>query len=409
MAKIEYSKRPAAGAAVGSVTEANGGVAVADRAVHSPVVMPVAGPLAPTWLPALADAPTTALRMRRESAALPARAEHVEELPLAETVEPDLIVRGAIAVGRGPVTGVAAGTDGRLFVTNCSDDSVCVLDPTSLAVTATIDPVWEPTAIAAARGRAFAVTANPLIDTISVIEGDAIVATHAVAMSIRDLAVSPDGALLYIARVDEDIADIAVLDTVTGEVSGIEIGAGVVEAVVMSRDSARLYVATTDDDVIVIDTETRQRVAVVRIGAAIRSLAVTPDGAELYVLSSDPRGGALVDVVDTATRQIVESIELGGSPTQLVLSANGDRAYVVDGDRVLVLCTATHEILDTVSVGAAISCVTESLDGTTLYVADFDGRVTVLAVAPTAALLARLMRDHAIEPQRVRELESAGV
>jgi DNA-binding beta-propeller fold protein YncE len=168
-------------------------------------------------------------------------------------------------------------------------------------------------------------------------------------------------------------------------------------------------VGTTAGDIVTVDTLVGKCVASVGIAAALRGLAVTRDGTRVYVLSLDPRVGGLMDVIDTARRAIIATVQVGVAPTQLALSANADRAYVVDGDRILVLCTATHDILDTIDIGAEISCVTESADGTDLYVADFDGGVTVASVAPTAALLARLMRDHGVEPQRLRELEPAGV
>ncbi len=321
-----------------------------------------------------------------------------------------------VAVRNGPIGSIAATPDGaRVLVTNYGDDSVSVIDAATCRLTGTVAGLGEPAAIALAGrdpGRAYVRTATTAYDSIAVIDlaTNTVAATHPLAHSVSDLAVSPDGKYVYAGRNGAGVADVAVLDTATGAVDSIDLtdvmgvagfhdGAGTTaECLRISPDGGLLYVAAggaVGGQLVVIDTgahsaEGRARVVdVVDIGLPIRDVALSPNGALAHVLSSVPELGAVIDVVDTRTRSITGTRklgEVGGVVTSLTLSGDGDRAYLVGDEGITVLSTLTQDVVGTIAVADQPSCVVESPDANYLYIAEYSGAVTVAPVASIVAL-----------------------
>ena len=392
---------------VNVVTDAFGGVALAEPTT----------PLRPTWTPESRDLPAAMVRTHLQR--LPKAAPVTIEEPLMETdPAPGFAVVGQAAVGRGPISDMTVTPRGGfIFATNNVDNSVSRLDPETLAVVGTVTDVEEPFVIAAAGSRAYVTTVSALCDAVTVVDtkSGAVVATHPLALSVRDLVVSADGRHVFAARTGRDGADVAVIDTVTDRVTTIELGtriASSAEAMAMSQDGRRLYVATADHlggELLAIDIREQRVVAGCAFSAPIRDIATSPDGENLFVVGDDLEAGARVDIVSTRTLRVTDTVSVGGSITQLVLSAEGDRAYLVNGDRISVLCTASREVIDTITVGAEPACVVESRDGKRVFVADYAGGVTAFSVASTTeSLLAKMMTPAALELPALRELEPAG-
>ena len=336
-----------------------------------------------------------------------------------------------ISVGSGPISGIVASPDGsRLMVANYGGDSVSIIDTDSCRVVETVSGVQEPFAIAAAGpeaaraaeatapNRVYVSSVSRAYDSIEVIDvsTSTVVATHPLALSVTDLVVSADGRYVYASRNGTGSADVAVLDTTTGRVEVIDIaGPGTTtQCVRTSPDGDRLYVGTNGPaggSLVVLGAPSDDRssgrarrrrkkpvrsyntglsvTGFVEIGLAVRDVAVSPDGAVVYVASCCPEVGAVVDVVDTRTNKITSTRKLGeisGNLTGCTLSRDGDRAYLISDDGITVLCTLTQDIIGTVAVTEQPSCVVESPDGKRLYVADYSGAVIVAPVAPTAPL-----------------------
>ncbi|KZS49979.1 hypothetical protein A4G26_04140 [Mycobacterium kansasii] len=341
---------------------------------------------------------------------------------------PDLPTAVEIRVRNGPIAGMAMNPDGsRLLVTNYSDHSVSVIDTDSCRVVETIAGVNEPFAIAtgsAPAERAYVSIVSPAYDSIGVIDAstNALVAAHPLTLSVSDLAVDPGGNYVYASRNGARGADLAVLDTATGGVEAIDIATAAgttAQCVRISADGSRLYVGSngpSGGQLVVVATRAerdedrgatgRSRwrrknpknphggqdgkpqlrvVGTVDIGSAVRDVAMSPDGATVYVASCGADFGAVVDVVDSRARKVIATRkidQIGGLVTRLTLSGDGDRAYLVSEDRVTVLNTLTQDIVGTVRV-AQPSCVIESRDGGHLYIADYSGTITMVPVAAT--------------------------
>ncbi len=345
----------------------------------------------------------------------------------ADTASAPVVVK--IAVGNGPISGIAVTGDGRrLVVSHYNRNCVSVIDTCTCRVVETVDSVAEPFAIAiggSAGNQAFVSTVSPAYDSIAVIDTSTctVVATHPLALSVSDLAVGPQR--VYASRNGAGTADVAVLDVATGRVETIDLGPSepgtTTECVQASPDGNHAYVgvngpsggrlvmigapAPSDESASTPLVSWRQRppirardngeqtglgvIGSVSIGLPIRGVALSPNGALAYVASSDPDVGVVVDVVDTRTGKIISTRKLGdigGILTGLTLSADGDRAYLVCDDRVTVLCTLTHDVIDTLGVTAQPSCAVESPDGTHLYIADYSGAIIATPVASAGPL-----------------------
>ncbi|OBI49427.1 YncE family protein [Mycobacterium sp. E787] len=309
-----------------------------------------------------------------------------------------------IGVHHGPISGIAATADGtRLLVANHARDTVSVIDTETCRVVRTVPGFGEPFALAVGgrdSNRAYVSSVAPAYDSIAVIDvpTNSVVATHPLALSVSDLAASPDGRYVYAGRNGAGGADVAVLDTKTGDVKEVAWAnrPGTTTACVRtSSDGGRLYVATNGPaggQLVLVDTRTPARsraIGTVEIGLPIRDVALSPNGAIAYVVSCAPESGAVFDVVDTRTAKVTGTrkiSEIGGIVTGLSLSGDGDRAYVVSDDGITVLCTLTHDVVGTIGVANQPSCVVESADAKYLYVADYSGTVTVAPVASIVVL-----------------------
>ncbi|ORW74002.1 hypothetical protein AWC25_16905 [Mycobacterium sherrisii] len=312
-----------------------------------------------------------------------------------------------IAVHHGPISDMALRPDGRrLLVTNYADDSVSIVDTDTFRVLDTVEGVSEPAAIAvdgARPGRAYVSgveTTSAAYDSIRVIDTGtgAVIATHPLTMSVSDLAADAAGRHVYVTRNGVPAADVAVLDTATGQLQTVDVAGRApgttTECVRVSPDGTRAYVATNGPAggrlVVIGSTRAGLRVIdTVEVGLPVRDVALSPSGALAYVTSSAPAVGVVIDVVDTRTNTIscTRKIgETGGFLTRMALSADGDRAYLVSDDNVTVLCTLSYDILATLGAGTQPSCAVESPDGTRLYIADYSGVVTVTPLTPKAPL-----------------------
>jgi DNA-binding beta-propeller fold protein YncE len=315
-----------------------------------------------------------------------------------------------IAIERGAVSGIAVSADGALLMaTHYGDDSFSLIDTNSGAVAHTIIDVDEPFAVAMSdesAGRAYISCASASYDSVLAfdISANRVVESYPLAFGVSDVAVSPDGRYVYAGRTGADGADIAILDTATGDEQAIDIaGAGTVtECLRLSTDGRRLFVAAnaaSTAELVVIDTQRNRVLSTIGIGSSIRDVALSPDGATAYVGSCGPDFGTVLDVVDVRDARkcsVAATYKIGdvaGVVSSLTLSRDGSRAYLVGDTTVTVLSTRTHDVIGSIATGAQPSCAIESPAGNRLYIADYAGTVTVLAVDAAAIPATALTSD----------------
>jgi DNA-binding beta-propeller fold protein YncE len=279
-------------------------------------------------------------------------------------------------------------SSGTLIATHPRNCTVSILDADDPDAAAAIPLDGDPVAVAVAVGRAFVVTRSASYDAVAVLDMNSkiVVSVHPLAFTITGIAVSADGARVFAARTGRLGNDVAVVDVATAEITSIPVaapGASSID-VIRTGTNGQLYASVCsyrDGELAVVDTARQRVVATVPVGAPIRDITLSPDGAVAYVLAHHPHGAAAVIRIDLVRRAIGAVVEVSESATQVVMSPDGAEIYVVDRDGVAVLCALSERVFESITVDARPSCVAVSSGVGRLYVADHVGDVTVLPVA----------------------------
>jgi YVTN family beta-propeller protein len=201
---------------------------------------------------------------------------------------------------------------------------------------------------------------------------------------VAHIGVSADGALLAAANFEND--SVSLVDTktrkVTAEVAFFKpggsdaIGEYPFGVAVMSRPglSSKVYVSSQrDDQVIAVDADTQAQ-RVIPVGKAPNALLLSADGQRLYVADGDADA---ISVIDTARGAVVATIALhpgdpfnGANPDALALSPDGHRLYVALGgeNAVAVVDPARQTVLGLIPTGWYPNAVAVSKDGTRLFI-----------------------------------------
>lgn len=139
-----------------------------------------------------------------------------------------------------------------------------------------------------------------------------------------DLAVTPDGASVYLAA-----TRVTVIEAATNTVAAyIDTGSGGAHDVAMSPDGRYAYVTINSftGGVAVIATATRAVEDMISVPVNVRSLAITPDGAFIYVTHGPPSGGpGIVYVISTSSNEVVDTIEVGLWPSGVAITPTRQR------------------------------------------------------------------------------------
>ena len=293
-----------------------------------------------------------------------------------------------------PIGDVAADPAGsRLVLTHPCDSAVSILDVEDPAAASLIRLDSDPMAVAVAGGRAFVATTSASYDAVYVLdlETRTLVSVHPLEFNITSMAVSADGARVFAARTGRLGNDVAVVDIATQAVTPVPIatGAAAIIDVIRAGDRGMLYVGISsprDGELAAVDASGERVVATVPVRAPIRDVALSPDGAVVYVLAHHSRGAAAVIRIDAASNAISAVVNVSEFATQVAVSSNGAQVYVVEPDGVTVIRAATDEVVDHITMGGWPSCVAASLSTGRLYLADYAGVLTGLpAVTPAPA------------------------
>ncbi len=295
------------------------------------------------------------------------------------------------------VTGLGSIAQAQTFayVTQIGLHQVSVIDISTNTVVATIPVGATPTAVILSPdgSRAYVTTQgyDPLLGpsyTISVID----TATNTVVATIPGagrLAISPDGTRLYGLDWHPGVG-VEVIDTSTNSVvATIPIPGTVSGSLAVTPDGAHLYIgAAYTGDIFIADTTTNTVVDAISDPAFVNtvgtvSLALSPDGIRLYA------GGDLLRTIDTATKTTLALNEPGD--VIISLSPDGTKAYLcgfaVDGGPFWVLDTAANTVTPFTDVDGAWVQTAFTPDNAHAYVTDYlNSRVVVFDTASTTVV-----------------------
>jgi|GEM_PF-5180766 len=285
----------------------------------------------------------------------------------------------AITTGSSLPIGVALSPDGtRAYVTNTADlegnagNTVSVIDTASGSVIG--DPITvgaTPGALAVSPDGAhvYVVCGDGTVSVIDTATSTVVPITISTALS-GGIAISPDGAWVYVADAAND--RVAVINSATNAVTGIAVGLSPSDVAVNSVGT-RVYVANAGDaSVSVIDT-IHGTVSTIDIpgGPLLGNIAISPDDRTLYVTSP---GDYQLFVIDTNTAAVIAAVPLGAiAPGDVIFSPDGSFALVAAGDALTVIDTATNTVAENISAGGTgISTIAFAGDGTVYVTTLFD-------------------------------------
>jgi YVTN family beta-propeller protein len=157
--------------------------------------------------------------------------------------------------------------------------------------------------------------------------GVPIVATTAVVISIVSL-------LLYIGVIPLQQSPPAAGSPETSARSDpIPVGGGPA-SIAISPDGEELYVSNSGNSTIsVIDIRARAVISTVPVGASPRGVAVSPDGKQIVVANSGDNSVSIIDRSDrTQTRPAVRRVSVGYEPVDVEIPQHSDVAYVAEAN-----------------------------------------------------------------------------
>ena len=238
----------------------------------------------------------------------------------------------------------------------------------------------------------------------------------------RDVVLSADGAFVYVAGIDDDAVAWFSRDGMTGALTwagaafdGVGGAEGLAGATVLalSPDGAQLYVTSLEDHAVAVFTRDSQSGALTFLEAQLDGidgvtglqlplgLAVSPDGTQVFVASlvgaslaeftRDPQTGALAFAGmfggNASAHPLVTARAVLSSPDGRRLFVIGSSAHAIDRDP----STGALSHADSVSVnggfGGALGC-----DAARLYVASrISSRLTTIAVPEAGAGVAGML------------------
>jgi YVTN family beta-propeller protein len=213
----------------------------------------------------------------------------------------------------------------------------------------------------------------------------------AVGKRPRGLALSPDGARLYMALSGSAIAGpgvdesklpppdrradgIGVIDIATSRLIATFESGPDPETFAVSPDGKTLYVSNEDTGRLsAVDTVSGKIRASAAVGIEPEGVSVRPDGKVVYVTCE---GDSTVHAMDATTLATLATIPTKPRPRAIAFSRDGKRGMSTDeiGMGLTVFDTTTHAVLDTVSLASAGNPlirpmgIVASPDGRSIYV-----------------------------------------
>ncbi|MGB8467402.1 MAG: YncE family protein [Candidatus Babeliales bacterium] len=279
---------------------------------------------------------------------------------------------------------------------------------------ATINVGVTPTGIAIAPNNKYAYVANNnnygLVngDSVSIInlKNNTILATllHPSFNEPYTITINNAGTRAYVTN--SNSTTITIIDIRTNTIAGVIDGFDGPSGMAISPDDSTGYVnnyggpegvqSGNGKTVSVVDLSTNTIIDTIVVDLAPAGLAITPDGAFVYVINyvdGNP-GTGTISVIQTSSNTVVATIDGFSGPFDIAITPNGQFAYVTNfgsnnfapvGTTVSVVNISNNTIVATIQVGIQPSGIAISPDGNHAYVAIYD---TLYAGANFTALTA---------------------
>ena len=198
---------------------------------------------------------------------------------------------------------------------------------------------------------------------------------------------NPTGTRAYVAN--QGSADVSVIDVATHTEIGFIPMPSDAWNVLVSKDGARLYATTNQGVLAVINTATNAVITglTLQAGDALRGIFEDAPRSMLYVAG---RNSGNVYVVDTRTNAVARTISLGGTLQRIAVSPDGAELYVANESRGLDIVTLSTGAFRTVPLGGGGYGLAMSPDAAQLYVTVPDAGVVRIIARATGTITSTL-------------------
>jgi len=253
--------------------------------------------------------------------------------------------------------------------------------PAFTAVNNGNSPVTATITVTPVNKQSYAYIPNTDASSVSVVDlaANQTIATIPVGQSPIGVAISPDGAKVYITN--QQSSTISVINTATNTVQTTfvtPIGTKPT-GIVVTPDNSKIYVADHQlNSVLVYNTATNSLISTIPVGTSPYGVCISPDGTKVYAANSSDN---TISVINTATNIVIATVPVGLGPNALCISADGNTLYVANygSNNVSVVNTLNNTLTTSIPAGAGASVVSLSPDGKELYVSNpNDNTVSVI-------------------------------
>ncbi len=280
-----------------------------------------------------------------------------------------------IAVGVDP-RAVAAG-NGRVFVANQGSDTVSMIDPQMLAVTATLKVDARPVGVALSPDENVLAVAELGADSVRLIDAANLETTALIVVADRPhgLAFTPDGQRLLVSHLLS--GQVTVIPLSSDDPFTIATWANVAPApaVIANADGTRAYLPQTMAHGLGLNTQFDNsvfpKVSVLDLSAAEHlsaehislpeadqpvglpwDAALSYSGDEIWVVNSASNDVSVIDIRTPDRPARVAHIPVGHNPRGIVFFPDGTRAYVHNAlsGTVSVINAQTYTVIDEITV-----------------------------------------------------------
>jgi YVTN family beta-propeller protein len=351
-------------------------------------------------------------------------------------------VLATVGTGGTSVKSVAITPDGALAYSVSPDaDAVVPIDVDGQTTYTSISVGDDPVAIAMHPDNTYGYVANLLSGTVSVIcvnpdsaQFNKVVETIKVGTSPIDVAVRPDGNRIYVANfVSNDLSVIdgdEESDTHHRVLTTVGTGGVAAKSVAITPDGAKVYVGT-ETGYIVVDSGSNQVLATVGAGgASTKSVSITPDGGLLILVTTE--GTVIIyDIAPGSSNpnSVLATVGTGGAVVKSVsVTPDGAVLYIIleNSDKAiaysLTVIGSSSSIapgtpippssvvlapIDTIPTGRDPSCIVFDPSGSGVAIICNAGDNTVTLINTSNVPVGQLEADVVVTP-RTLNLQSNG-
>ena len=297
-----------------------------------------------------------------------------------------LAVAAALAAGSGGLANAQYA-----YVANLGSNNVSVINLATNTVTTTLGVGTTPNGVAVNAAGTVAYVTNYSNASMSEINTATNAVTGTVTVGFSGytpyaVAINPVANFAYVVGKSND--ELTVVNTSNNTVAAVVAVESNPYGVAVTPNGATVYVTNYNGStsavggtVSVINTNSNTVAATIMVGTNPEGVAVTPAGTAAYVANNDGGGAGTVSVINTDNLTVTTTVTVGNGPEGVAINPAGTLVFVANNtdNSVSVINTSTNAVTATIGVGNSPVSIAFNPAGTYAYVTNSgDNTVSVI-------------------------------